>query len=73
MNDLLSERLLETMIEYGLWLPLTLTVESENRAVRMIGLCAQIIWSFPALFVLGLPLLTLVFAVIIEAVWRGEI
>lgn len=53
------EKIFDSLTEWGICLPLTLTEKSKNRVVRFIGMFALIFWGLPAVILLA-PILIVV-------------
>lgn len=72
MRENWDDKIIEYLLDYGVWLPLTLTVDSKNRAIRILGLFCFFVWFPPAIVILGVPCLIMFVIAIICTVWRGD-
>jgi len=70
-NEQYSWFLLEKLMNYGMVLPLTLTMDSNKRWLRVLGIPLMLIWFLPAGIICCPFMLLLLFALIFERAWDG--
>jgi len=68
----MTSQLLDKLMDYGPYLPLTITEHSHNRVIRIAGLIGFCIWWLPVMAILIVPALILMWVEIFEGVWRGK-
>ena len=68
----LEERAMDAILDFGVFLPLTLTQDSKSAAVRLGGLACFCVWCLPVFALFMLPMLFLIFVNIVGDVARGE-
>ena len=64
-------RAIQWIMDYGFGLPLTLTMGSNSRVVRLFGLLCFAAWILPVGFILVFPLLFLLIAHTVEEFWES--
>lgn len=73
MTNRWPSRLVDFLFIKCLCLPLELTQESNSRTVRMLGIPAFALWCFPAMAVVGVPILVAIFLDIFVMAWHKEL
>lgn len=65
-------RLMDYVMDFGPFLPLTMTQGSKNKPARLLGLVAFFLWVMPAMAVVLLPLMALMLSAIVVDTRKGE-
>lgn len=63
---------LDRLMEYGPYLPLSLTENNKNKIIRLVGLLVFFVWFMPLMAICAIPMLVLMWAEMFQDVWKGD-